>query len=225
MGSAASYPSPSPPDIAAGVIDDARRRQSRRRILVTATVAVIAAASFIALDGGRLGPGVPDSVAGPVSKTVHAGPLTLTMPVAWQWRSLHGYYVHRGCTAPAFDLSIASYSQPALVVRQGGGPPIVIPPNQLQLEIAFAAIKASATPWKNWHLSNALLKPYHPVKDPVTGRDPNRVRGEAVLQAEYSPRAAIAAVALVGSNPMPTAVLGQADRVLHGIRIGHSSCR
>jgi hypothetical protein len=162
----------------------------------------------------------PDSrsVASPAgSQTVHAGPLTLTLPADWQWRSLRGYYFHRGCTAPAFDLTLASYRRPALVVRQGGGPPVVVPPTQVQLSIGFAAIRSPSTPWKHWRLSNRLLKPWHP-NSPL---DPNRIRAQTVLPRS----AAITAVALFGSNPMPSAVLAQANRVLHSIQVRHYSCR
>ena len=153
---------------------------------------------------------------------MHAGPVTVTLPADWQWRSLPGFYVHRGCTAPAFDLVLASYRRPALVVRQGGGAPVVVPPNQVQLSIGIASIRSSATPWKHWRLSNRALRPYHPVVDPVSGLDPNRIRAEVLL----TPSGVATAVADLGSMPMPSTALAAANGVLRSIRVGpHYACR
>jgi hypothetical protein len=177
-------------------------------MLIACGLTVASAAPASAPDSGSVG-----SPAG--SHTVHAGPLALTLPADWQWRILRGVY--RDCTTPAIDLALASYRRPALFVRQGGSP-VVVPSNQLQLAIGFGPIKTSATPWKDWRLSNRLLKPWHPVDQ----ADPNRFRAETVLPRS----AAITAVAFFGSIPMPSAVLAQANRVLRSIQVDrHYSCR
>ena len=153
---------------------------------------------------------------------MHAGPLSVTLPANWQWRILHGFYIHRGCTAPAFHLVLTSYRRPALAVLQGGGAPVVVPPNQVQLSIGFASIRSSATPWKHWRLSNRALRPYHPVIDPVSGLDPNRIRAEVVL----TPSGPATAAAVLGSMPMPSTALAAANGVLSSIRVDrHYACR
>ena len=208
----------------AGVIEEARTRQRRHRVLAAAaTVAALVAAGLVALIGpSGAAPGARTVGVAPGSQIVHAGPLTVTLPANWQWRILHGFYIHRGCTAPAFNLTLASYRRPALVVQQGGGPPVVVPPNQVRLSIGFASIGTSATPWKHWHLSNRALRPYHPVIDPVTGLDPNRIRAEVVL----TPSGVATAAADLGSMPMPNTALAAANSVLRSIRVGPNyACR
>ena len=201
----------------AGVIEEARTRQRRHRALAAATVAALVAAGLVALIGpSGAGPGARTVGVAPGRQTVHAGPLTVTLPANWQWRILHGFYVHRGCTAPAFNLTLASYRRPALVVAQGGGAPAVVPPNQVLLSIGIASIRTSATPWKHWHLSNRALRPYHPVIDPATGLDPNRIRAEVVL----TPSGVATAAADLGSMPMPNTALAAANSVLRSIRVG-----
>ena len=206
----------------AGVIEEARTRQRRHRALAAATVAALVAVGLVALIGpSGAGPGARSVGVAPGSQTVHAGPLTVTLPANWQWRILHGFYVHRGCTAPVSDLALASYRRPALVVHQGGAT-VVVPPNQVELSIGIASIRTSATPWKHWRLSNQALRPYHPVIDPVTGLDPNRIRAEVVL----TPSGVATAVALLGSMPMSNTALAAANSVLRSIRVGPNyACR
>jgi len=175
------------------------------------------AAALVTAGTSGLGSDSGSGAALGATQTVHAGPLALTLPAEWQWRILRGFYRYRGCTAPAFDLTLASYPRPALSVRQGGAP-VVVPRNQLQLALGFAAIRTTATPWKHWRLTNGLLKP----SPPVDQADPNGFSAEAILPRS----AAITAVAFAGSNPMPTAVLAASNGVLRSIRVDRSyACR
>lgn len=223
MTATALSPTPRMPNVDAGVIEEARARQRRHRILAAAAaVAAVTAVGLVALTGPSVGPGARGVGAAPGGQTVHAGPLTVTLPADWQWRILRGYWFHRGCTAPAFDITLASYRRPALVVQQGGGAPVVVPPNQVQLSIGIASIRSTATPWKHWRLSNRALRPYHPVVDPVSGLDPNRIRAEVVL----TPSGPATAGAVLGSMPMPSTALAAANGVLRSIRVDRRyACR
>ena len=79
-------------DIDAGVIEEARARQRRHRTLAAAaTVAALVAAGLAALIGpGGVGPGARSVGLPPGGQIVDAGPLTVTLPAGWQWRSLLG---------------------------------------------------------------------------------------------------------------------------------------
>lgn len=160
------------------------------------------------IDASGAGPGTRNVGAAPGGQTVHAGALLVTLPAGWQWRILLGG--HGDCTNPIVDLTLASYRRPALFVRQGGAP-IVVPANGVILTIESLPIPSSATPWKRWRLSNRALRPWHPN----SRLDPNRFRAEVVLPRS----AAVAAVAWLGSIPMPRTALAAANGVLRSIRV------
>jgi len=215
-------PAVSAPD--AGVIQEARTRQRRHRALAAAaTVAALVGSRSCRTDrskrcragraGRRGGSRKSDSPRG----TPH-GDATSELAVANLARVLHSPRLHRSGLQPH-----AGVLPPPSVGRAARRrPPVVVPPNQVRLSIGFASIRTSATPWKHWRLSNRELRPYHPVIDPISGLDPNRIRAEVVL----TPSGVATAAAALGSMPMSNTALAAANSVLRSIRVGPNyACR
>jgi hypothetical protein len=218
MTATVTAPPPVAFEIDAGVVEDARARQRRHRTLAaTATVAALVAAGLVGLIGsGGIGPGA-GSVGSPAGgQPIHAGSLSATLPVGWHWRIQQGGY--RDCTNPIIRLWLASYPLPPAYGRPEGPGTTVVPASAVLLAITSSPLKSSATPWKRWRLSNRALRPWQPVNR----LDPDRIRAEVALPLS----AAITAIALLGSIPMPGPALAAANGVLRSIRVDRSyACR
>jgi len=167
----------------------------------------------VALIGpGGGGPGAR-SVGSPAGdQTVHAGPLTATLPAGWHWLIKYGY--HANCTNPIVRLDVTSYRPPW--AANPDAERVVVPAHAVLLVITFAPIRSSATPWKRWRLSNRALRPWHPVN--ALAAELNRYRAYVDLPGS----AAVTASATVGSLPMPRTTLAAANGVLRSLRVDQS---
>ena len=209
------------PDV---LFEEARRHRRRRWMAggVLVSTSIIVGALILSMAGGGGGAvgdtahGQPSGSGSGASSHVRAyipvrrigvAALTVSLPAGWHWTVARGNY--RNCTRPIGRLDLGSYRLPAGFGKHEGL--IVVPRNEILLDLSSLPVRSIARPWRGWRLSNHELRRARNV-------GPNHYAAEVNL-----PRSrAVAASAWFGSIPAPRSVLAAANRVLRSVRINQA---
>jgi hypothetical protein len=175
------------------------------RLPIPLAVCALLTASVLSGCGGRSAThGAGDSSS--TDEAIQAANLSVSLPPGWDSAQASGGY--DDCSNPIVQLWLASYPLPTGFAQHEG--PLVVPQDQVLLGLVGAPVGNTDGYWKDWYLSNELLRP-------ATAVDGSEYQAEVVFAAPSE--SSVRAVLWAGSRQLPTQTIEATNRLLSSLAV------